>query len=86
MTTFVHNEESVAHATERDRGNGLSEVVVVGVDIPFWDMVGLLMKYAIASIPAMLGVILILAATVAVVRVLAGAFLAGLGDLSLWLE
>ena len=28
--------------------------VIVGVNVPFWDLVALLIKYALAAIPAML--------------------------------
>ena len=47
------------------------EVVVVDVKIPFWSMVVLLVKWAIAAIPAM--IILLVLATV-VSMVLGGAF------------
>jgi len=42
------------------------EVVVVDVKIPFWSMVVLLVKWAIAAIPAMI-VLLVLAAVVSMV-------------------
>ena len=47
------------------------EVVVVDVKIPFWSMVVLLVKWAIAAIPAM--IILLVLATV-VSMVLGGVF------------
>jgi len=47
------------------------EVVVVDVKIPFWSMVVLLVKWAIAAIPAM--IILLVLAT-AVSMVLGGVF------------
>jgi len=48
-----------------------SEVVVVDVKIPFWSMVVLLVKWAIAAIPAMI-ILLVLAAAVS--AVLGGVF------------
>ncbi|HYU69000.1 MAG TPA: hypothetical protein VEL09_06670 [Burkholderiales bacterium] len=42
------------------------EVVVVDVKIPFWSMVVLLVKWAIAAIPAMI-ILLVLAAVVSMV-------------------
>ena len=48
-----------------------SEVVVVDVKIPFWSMVVLLVKWAIAAIPAMI-ILLVLAAVVSML--LGGAF------------
>jgi len=48
-----------------------SEVVVVAVKIPFWSMVVLLVKWAIAAMPAM--IILLVLAT-AVSMVLGGVF------------
>ncbi len=47
------------------------EVVVVDVKIPFWSMVVLLVKWAIAAIPAMI-ILLVLAAVVSML--LGGAF------------
>jgi len=43
--------------------NETREVVVVDVKIPFWSMVVLLVKWAIAAIPAMI-ILLVLAAAV----------------------
>ena len=51
--------------------NETREVVVVDVKIPFWSMVVLLVKWAIAAIPAM--IILLVLATV-VSMVLGGVF------------
>ena len=64
------NGEIVAHAAERDNDNDLHEVVVVGVDIPFWSLVSLLVKYAFASIPAMLIVLAVLGVIFLVIGVL----------------
>jgi hypothetical protein len=47
------------------------EVVVVDVKIPFWSMVVLLVKWAIAAIPAMI-ILLVLGAAVSMV--LSGVF------------
>ena len=47
------------------------EVVVVDVKIPFWSMVVLLVKWAIAAIPAM---IILLALATVVSMVLGGVF------------
>ena len=49
--------------------NETREVVVVDVKIPFWSMVILLVKWAIAAIPAM---IILLVLAVAVSTVLGG--------------
>ena len=46
--------------------NETREVVVVDVKIPFWSMVILLVKWAIAAIPAMI-ILLVLAAAVSMV-------------------
>jgi len=43
-----------------------TQVVVVDVKIPFWSMVVLLVKWAIAAIPAMI-ILLVLAAAVSTV-------------------
>jgi len=43
-----------------------AQVVVVDVKIPFWSMVVLLVKWAIAAIPAMI-ILLVLAAAVSTV-------------------
>jgi len=51
--------------------NETREVVVVDVKIPFWSMVVLLVKWAIAAIPAMI-ILLVLAAVVSML--LGGAF------------
>ena len=34
--------------------NKKQDVKIVGVDIPFWDMVGLMVGFALASIPALI--------------------------------
>ena len=51
--------------------NETREVVVVDVKIPFWSMVVLLVKWAIAAIPAM---IILLALATVVSIVLGGVF------------
>ena len=37
----------------RDKSE-IARSVIVGMDIPFWDLVKLIMKYSFAAIPAML--------------------------------
>lgn len=43
-------------------------VIVTGVDIPFWDLVKLQVKFAIAAIPAMIILFIIAAVLVGAVR------------------
>ncbi|MGC2520849.1 MAG: hypothetical protein WA373_17290 [Burkholderiales bacterium] len=52
-------------------GSETREVVVVDVKIPFWSMVVLLVKWAIAAIPAM---IILIALAAIVSAVIGGAF------------
>ena len=37
-----------------DNKSGATQTVIVGVDIPFWELVKLIIKYSFAAIPAML--------------------------------
>ena len=37
-----------------DHKSGATQTVIVGVDIPFWELVKLIIKYSFAAIPAML--------------------------------
>lgn len=53
---------------------GRSEVVVVDVQMPFMSMVGFMVKWTLASIPA----IIILAVTAAILAGLFGGLIAGL--------
>ena len=60
---------------------GRAEVLIKNFEMPFWSMVGLMIKWTFASIPAAI----IVAVLVGLVMLLLGLTLGGLGGLAAWL-
>ncbi len=61
-----------------DQPGGKQEVVVVDVDMPFWSMVGFMVKWAIAAIPAFIILIVIGAIAAAILAGVLGGIGAGM--------
>ncbi len=68
--------------TPVDSGYRSNQVVVTRIDIPFWSMVGLLVKVAIASIPAMFVVMVIMSLFFGCIAASMAALGVGFGGLS----
>lgn len=51
---FAHNPKYVFHKDDTHSQTFSSNVQITDIHIPFWSMVGFMVKWAIASIPAMI--------------------------------
>ncbi|MDA7922149.1 hypothetical protein N9B21_00750 [Verrucomicrobiales bacterium] len=64
----------------------MSQTTITNIDIPFSRLVGIIFKFIIASIPAMLFAYFVFAAVSAVLFMIFGGVLIGSGALENWME
>ena len=64
----------------------MSQTTITNIDIPFFRLVGIIFKFIIASIPAMILAYFIFAAISVVLFMIFGGILIGSGALESWLE
>jgi len=54
MGSFEEAEKKLRELTKRENRNG---IVIIDISIPFWSMVTLIFKFAIALIPAVIALV-----------------------------